>query len=102
MFLHFLLSVLNAYFWNTRFVFKKYNAACVRTLIKIYTSYGITFVLSTVILFLVVSVFEFSKYIAPIFSLFVTVPLNFVLNKLWIFKIVMRNKIYLKEEIFYG
>jgi putative flippase GtrA len=82
----FFISVLNAYFWNTKFVFKKYNAACVKTLIKVYTSYSITFVLSTTILYIAVSVLGFSKYIAPIFSLFVTVPLNFILNKLWIFK----------------
>lgn len=82
----FFVSVLNAYFWNTRFVFKKYNAACVKTLIKVYTSYSITFVISTIILYIVVDLLGFSKYIAPIFSLFVTVPLNFILNKLWIFK----------------
>lgn len=82
----FFISVLNAYFWNTRFVFKKHNAASFKTLAKVYVSYGITFLLSTLIIYIVVDLLGFSKYIAPIFSLFVTVPLNFILNKLWIFK----------------
>jgi putative flippase GtrA len=33
-----------------------------------------------------------SKYIAPFFVLPVTVPLNYILNKLWAFKPAKRNE----------
>jgi putative flippase GtrA len=37
-------------------------------------------------LFVLVSILNVSKYAAPIFCLFVTVPLNFIINKYWVFR----------------
>lgn len=82
----FIISVLNAYYWNKHYVFKNKNQSKLKEIIKVYFSYGITFVLSTVLLYEMVDVLHVSKYIAPIINLCITVPLNFILNKLWAFK----------------
>ncbi len=89
--LGFIISVLNAYYWNNKYVFKskeKANGAKdkVKQLVKVYMSYGVTFLLSTVLLYVMVDLMHISEYIAPIINLCITVPLNFVMNKLWAFK----------------
>lgn len=82
----FIISVLNAYYWNNKYVFKNNDNSTFKKLIKVYLSYGITFVLSTVLLYVMVDLMNISKYIAPIINLLITIPLNFLLNKLWAFK----------------
>lgn len=42
--------------------------------------------MSNVLLWIEVAFFSVSKSIAPIVNLLVTIPLNFVINKLWTFK----------------
>lgn len=53
-------------------------------MVIVYSSTGILF--SNVLLFFLVDKLGLSKYIAPIFVLLVTIPLNFFLNKFWSFK----------------
>ena len=86
----FIVSVLNAYYWNDRFVFKKKKGetrGAVRTLLKTYLSYGSTsLILASVLLYLYVDKFHISEYIAQLLVLVVTIPLNFIINKFWSFK----------------
>lgn len=83
----FIVSVINAYYWNSKYVFKSVEE---RTIIKSFTkviiSYGFTFVLGTVLMVVWVDFLKISNLIAPILNLFVTIPLNFVLNKHWAMK----------------
>jgi len=81
----FLLSVLNAYFWNSRFVFKS-KGNVLRKLVKVYTAYGFTLLLSTTLLYLMVDIIGISQLIAPLINIAITVPINFLLNKFWSFK----------------
>lgn len=53
---------------------------------KTYVSYGGTSILSNVLLWIEVTFFSVNKTIAPIVNLLVTIPLNFIINKLWTFK----------------
>lgn len=83
------ISVANAFFWNNKYVFTSGNAGWKSTLMKLgktYLSYGITFVLSTVLLYLEVDIFCWSAVISPIINLLITIPLNFFLNKFWAFR----------------
>lgn len=86
----FVVSVLNSFFWNNRFVFKKdsnESRSTIKTLIKTFISYGMTgLILSNVLLILLVEKFGMSKYIAPLIILIITIPLNFLLNKFWAFR----------------
>ena len=88
--LGFILSVTNAYFWNSRYVFKMgkrrtFTEHC-KTYIKTVVAYGSTFLLSTALLWLWVDVLGISEGLAPIINLIITIPLNFVINKFWTFR----------------
>ena len=87
--LGFAAGTLNAYFMNGSFVFRngqrKRNRGSDR-LVRSYIGYGFTFAMSEVLLWLLVSKAGVDKYIAKILILCVTVPLNFVINRFWIFK----------------
>ena len=82
----FVISVLNAYYWNSKFVFKKTNEKTLKPMIKTFVSYGSTFLLSTILLIVMVDYLGISKIIAPALNLIITIPLNFLLNKFWAFK----------------
>ena len=83
------ISVLNAFFWSNRYVFK--NASNTgreqwRRLGRSYLSYGATFLLTQLLLFLEVQHFQMSQWVAPLVNLLVTIPLNFLINKFWTFR----------------
>lgn len=82
----FIITVANSYFWNNRYVFRKTSAGHLKAITKVYICYGATFLISTFLLYVMVDWLGISKYIAPILNLFVTVPLNFILNRFWAFK----------------
>jgi putative flippase GtrA len=86
----FAISVLNSFYWNNKYVFKKDNGQkrnLLHSLLKTYVSYAFTgLIIHNLLLFVFIDIMHISKYIAPLFVLIVTVPLNFVLNKLWAFK----------------
>ena len=79
------ISVYNAYYWNNRYVFQG-NTSKVITIIQTYTSYGLSFVLSSIILYILVEIGKISTALAPLFTLAVTIPINFLLNKYWAFR----------------
>jgi putative flippase GtrA len=82
----FVVSVLNSYYWNNKYVFQKSEQGHLKTILKTFMAYGLTFVLGTILLFLMVELLGISKYIAPIINLVFTIPLNFMINKFWAFK----------------
>lgn len=85
----FIISTFNAYFWNIKYVFKLKNNTVkdhINRGTKTFFSYGISFIINTVLLFLWIDILSLSGVIAPILNIVITVPLNFVLNKLWVFK----------------
>ena len=82
----FVVSVINAYYWNSKYVFKKGTNGRTKSFIKCFTAYGITFLLGTFLLYVFVDIAGISDKIAPILYLCVTIPINFFMNKLWAFK----------------
>lgn len=87
----FAVGVLNSFFWSSRFVFKKKTGEYRNpfyTLAKTYLAYAITgLILSNILLYVFVEIISISKYIAPLLSLVITVPTNFIINKEWAYKI---------------
>lgn len=81
----FIISVLNSYILNSKFVFKKTNEKS-KTLIKTYIAYGTNLVISTFLLYLFIDIAKISEIIAPLINLCITVPLNYILNKKWVMK----------------
>lgn len=87
----FVASVINSYFWNSRFVFKdKTEDNSKKAFLKVVISYGVSFLLSTVLIEVFVDVLHINKYVAPVLRLIVTIPLNFFMNKVWAFKETMK------------
>jgi len=88
-FVMFVLSVAWSFYWNKRFVFKlvidgehKFFFA----LLKTYVTYAFTSLfLAEFLLYLWVDILKINEFIAPIVTLLITVPLNFVIQKFWAF-----------------
>lgn len=81
-------SVANAYLLNQKLTFKdkaQTQHDAVLRLVKSYLSYGMTFCLSTALLWLEVNVLSWSVLICPVLNILITTPLNFLLNKFWTF-----------------
>lgn len=81
-------GILNSYYWNNKYVFveeegKKRNH--LKALAKVFASYGFSFCVGAVLLFVWVDLLGISQYLGPVINLLVTIPLNFILNKLWAF-----------------
>lgn len=82
------VSVLNAFFWGDRVVFKNSKKKPIeqfKKLGKSYITYGATFLLTTVLLYFEINGWGISSVIAPLINLVVSIPLNFVINKYWTF-----------------
>lgn len=86
----FIISVLNSFFWNNRYVFKKTEGEkrnSLLTLVKTFLAYGSTgLILSNILLIIFVEKLNISKFFAPLIILIITIPLNFIINKFWAFK----------------
>lgn len=82
----FTISVLNSYYWNNKFVFKKGHKKHLQSITKTFIAYGTTFLLSTILLIMMVDCLKISPIVAPLINLIITIPLNFILNKFWAFK----------------
>lgn len=83
----FVVSVCNSYFWNSRLVFKnKQEKSGIKAFLKVFASYGVSFLLSCTLMLLFVQALGVSEYFAPILRLLFTIPLNYFLNKMWAFK----------------
>lgn len=79
------ISVLNAFYWNNKYVFKN-ESSWLYSLLKTYVSYGFSFLLGLVLLYIFVEWCSISKILAPLLILIVTIPVNFLLNKFWTFR----------------
>lgn len=120
----FLISVLNAYFWGSRFVFEedetKEKRVWWQVLLKTYASYALGFVINTLLLALWIDILNIGQYFGfvggiiaalseffaflpkemtsseiseiagPVLNMFVTVPINFLMNKFWAYR--QKNK----------
>ncbi len=79
------ISVLNAFYWNNKYVFKN-ESSWLRSLLKTYVSYGFSFLLGSILLYVFVEWCGISEILAPLLILIVTIPVNFLLNKFWTFR----------------
>lgn len=113
-FLGFVISVLNAYYWGNKYVFKeqedKEKRVWWKTLLKTYVAYSGGFLLELLFLFLFVDLLNISQYMNPLVELVhrigltgldaqvvgellakaltivVVVPVNYLVNKYWAYR----------------
>lgn len=86
----FVISVFVSFLLNSKFVFtleEGQGRSFFRALLKSYLSYGFTgIILNNILSMLWVNVFGISKFIAPLINLIISIPINFLMNKLWAFR----------------
>ena len=85
----FILSVLWSFYWNNKYVFLLKDGQTRKlwkALLKTYIAYGFTgIVLSNVLSYIWINILGISKFIAPLLNLVISIPLNFIINKMWAF-----------------
>ena len=81
----FITGSLNGYIWNKIWVFKN-SKRDVISIIKFYLTYLSTWLLSALLLYIWVEKMKISDKIAPVINVFITTPINYLLNKYWVFK----------------
>lgn len=88
--LAYIITVFSAYLINGHLVFKKQEGeerGFLKPLLKVYASYLFTsLILNAVLLQIQIELLHIPVAIAPVINLFITTPINFLLNKLWAFK----------------
>lgn len=82
--LAYFISSIIGYLLNNKWVFKKQKSKA--SLIKYYVVYISSYFLNIGCMYLLVDILSISKLIAPILTMFVTVPFNFIFSRLWVFK----------------
>ena len=81
----FITGSLNGYIWNKIWVFKN-SKRSVSSIMKFYLAYLSTWLLSALLLYVWVEKMKISDKIAPAINVFITTPINYLLNKYWVFK----------------
>lgn len=85
----FIITVFISFILNGKFVFNKNNEKTNfwKSLFKVYVSYSITGVfLTAILLYIEEQILGVPHYIATLLNLILTVPINFILNKFWVYK----------------
>jgi len=88
--LAFVISVLNSFYWNNKYVFKKGTGEKRNpwwTLAKTFVAYAFTgLFLNSLLLALFIDKMHLSPYLGPLLCLIISVPVNYVMNKFWAFR----------------
>ena len=80
----FVISVLNAYYWNSKYVFKQARPNVKSQIARIFMVYGLSFIVGTAMMYIIVEVLGISEVFALVVYVIV-IPMNFLLIKFWVF-----------------
>lgn len=87
--LGFVVSIINAFYWNNKYVFTAGQGSfreLMGRFVKAFLSYaGTGLVMTNILLVIQVRYLGVNEVVAPLINLLITIPLNYVLNKLWAF-----------------
>jgi len=79
-------SSIIGYELNKIWVFQAKQRFSKNSLIKYYIVYGTALLLNLLSMHLWIQILEINEKIAPILTLCITIPYNFTLSKLWVFR----------------
>ena len=85
----FVITVPISFMLNGKFTFSKAQSGqgFLKPLLKVYASYSITGIfLTAILLHIEENILGIPHYIATLINLIITVPVNFLLNKFWVYK----------------
>ena len=80
------LSIINSYFWNSRLVFKCENKNKKSVVIKFIILNLIGLSINTLLMGVLVGVLQIKKIVAMFIVTLLVMCMNYVLNKIWVFK----------------
>lgn len=80
------LSIINSYFWNSRLVFKCENKNKKSVVIKFVILNLIGLSINTLLMGALVGVLQIKKIVAMFIVTLIVMCMNYVLNKIWVFK----------------
>ncbi len=82
----YVISSLIGYTLNKLWVFQAKNQSINKSLVKYYIVYLSSLLLNIGSMYLWVDMLKISKFLAPILTLMITIPYNFLFSKLWVFQ----------------
>ena len=80
------ISTIHSYLWNTLWVFKYKDKASTDTTFKFITLNVVGLLLNTVILYILVDLFNLNKMLGLIIITIIIMFINYAVNKIWVFK----------------
>lgn len=79
-------SSIIGYILNKLWVFESKKFPLRKSLVRYYIVYGTALMINLFCMYLWIEILSISDKIAPILTLFITVPYNYILSKVWVFE----------------
>ena len=80
------VATINSYIWNSLWVFKYGQGLKINTSIKFFILNLIGLTVNTSIMYVLVDIFNFKKFVALVIASIFVVIMNYTVNKLWVFR----------------
>ena len=80
------IATVNSYIWNSLWVFKYGQGLNINTSLKFFILNLVGLTVNTTIMYILVDILNFNKFIALVLASVVVVIMNYTINKLWVFK----------------
>lgn len=81
----YLIATIHSYFWNSIWVFKYNNGSKIKSPIKFIVLNIIGLLINTIILYVLVDIFNINKLISLMLTTVIVMIINYVANKVWVF-----------------
>ena len=80
------IATVNSYIWNSLWVFKYGQGLNINTSVKFFILNLVGLTVNTTIMYILVDILNFNKFIALVIASVLVVIMNYTINKLWVFK----------------
>ena len=82
----YIIATINSYIWNSLWVFKYRQGLNINTSVKFFILNLVGLTVNTTIMYILVDILNFNKFIALVIASVLVVMMNYTINKLWVFK----------------
>lgn len=82
----YIASSICGYLLNRIWVFQAQKTKIVKSALRYYIIYGASFLINMSCMYLFVNILAISKYVAPVLTMCITIPFNYIFSRIWIYK----------------
>ena len=82
----YIIATINSYIWNSLWVLKYGQGLNINTSVKFFILNLVGLTVNTTIMYILVDILNFNKFIALVIASIFVVIMNYTINKLWVFK----------------